>query len=414
MVKFSVGSVVASLSAFGYALPESAMPRAASEARSYEDNPQVAIIDPKSFNVLAPNGGNASFRADQSVLWDPTNTSAPFFQVFDAEFYDILGDDPWIHEVSSDPSFAFAHEAPVWVPETDEIWFSSNAGGRLGRSDLNNNNQIAKISVKDVEAAMGGTPQDVNVSHPNVPLPDFVQMTNGATGPYFGNILVMNQGRGGLPANIALVNPQEPYNATVILDNFYGRQFNSLNDAKIHHPSGNIFFADVPYGFYQNFKPAPGLPNQVYAFDPSTGSVRVVADQLSKPNGLAFSPDYKIAYIADTGLYGGLFPNNQTLPATVYAYDVTDDLFFVNRRVFAYADTGASDGLNVDNNGYVYGGCGDGVHVWNPKGKLVGKFFTGASSANFAWAGKGKLFILQETKIFLASIASEGMNLVYH
>ena len=49
--------------------------------------------------------------------------------------------------------------------------------------------------------------------------------------------------------------------------------------------------------YLQHFKAEPGLPNQVYAFDPSTGHVRVVADQLNKPNGLAFSNDFKTLYM---------------------------------------------------------------------------------------------------------------------
>jgi len=92
-------------------------------------------------------------------------------------------------------------------------------------------------------------------------------MTNGGTGPYKGKILLMNQGRGDLPANMVLVDPEDPSNVvsvflfwfydktfpdertvfcqTVLLDNYYGRQFISLNDVKVHS-SGEIFFTDVP------------------------------------------------------------------------------------------------------------------------------------------------------------------------
>lgn len=69
-------------------------------------------------------------------------------------------------------------------------------------------------------------------------------MTNGGTGLYKGNLLLVTSGRGDLPPSIVLVNPKPPYNDTVILDNFFGRQFNSLNDVKVH-PSGNIFFTDT-------------------------------------------------------------------------------------------------------------------------------------------------------------------------
>lgn len=77
-------------------------------------------------------------------------------------------------------------------------------------------------------------------------LADSVQMTNGGTGPYKGSLLFVNSGRGILPSSLTLVNFKEPYNVTVLVDNFFGRQFNSLNDVKIH-PSGNIFFTDVTW-----------------------------------------------------------------------------------------------------------------------------------------------------------------------
>lgn len=71
-------------------------------------------------------------------------------------------------------------------------------------------------------------------------------MTNGGTGPYRSSLLLVTSGRGPRPPSIALVNSSPPYNVTVLLDNFFGRQFNSLNDIKVH-PSGKLFFTDVMY-----------------------------------------------------------------------------------------------------------------------------------------------------------------------
>jgi gluconolactonase len=71
----------------------------------------------------------------------------------------------------------------------------------------------------------------------------------------------------------------------VILDNFFGRQFNSLNDASINPHNGEIYFTDPTYGYVQDFRPPPGLPKQVWRFDPSTGAVRVAADGFNMPNG---------------------------------------------------------------------------------------------------------------------------------
>lgn len=80
-------------------------------------------------------------------------------------------------------------------------------------------------------------------------LPDTVQMTNGGTGPYYGQLLLANSGRAHLPPNLAVVNPVAPHNTTVLIDNFFGRQFNSINDVKVHRQSGAIFFTDVTQVF---------------------------------------------------------------------------------------------------------------------------------------------------------------------
>jgi gluconolactonase len=274
-------------------------------------------------------------------------------------------------------------------------------------SDLNHNSKVGKISMKDVEAALAKNESNINVPVTELDLPDTIQMTNGGTGPFKGNLILITSGRGPRPPSIALVNPVSPHNVTVLLDNYFGRQFNSLNDIKVH-PSGNLFFTDVTYGFLNHFRPAPLMPNQVYRFNPDTGAVKVVATDFDKCNGIAFTKDGKTAYIADTGATAGFLGNNQTEPATIYAFDVDPRTqAFTNRRVFAYADTGVPDGVQVDQNGNVYAGCGDGVNVWNDEGTLIGKFFIGTTSANMIFAGDGRLVIMAETKIFVAKIAAK-------
>lgn len=76
-------------------------------------------------------------------------------------------------------------------------------------------------------------------------LPDTIQMVNGGTGPLKGSLVFSTSGRGLLPPSLALIDPNPPYHTTILLDNFYGRQFNSLNDVKVHPESGKIFFVDV-------------------------------------------------------------------------------------------------------------------------------------------------------------------------
>lgn len=77
-------------------------------------------------------------------------------------------------------------------------------------------------------------------------------------------------------------------NKIVLVNNFYGRQWNSLNDVAVNPRNGDVYFTDTLYGYLQDFRPSPQLPNQVYRFNPSTGAVTVVADGFELPNG-AFS-----------------------------------------------------------------------------------------------------------------------------
>jgi gluconolactonase len=90
----------------------------------------------------------------------------PFFQIFDSSFLSILGPNPAIRQVASNATFAFAHEAPIYVPATDDVFFASSDGGPLGMSDLNRSNVVGKISLKDVDAALAAN----NTATVNVPV----------------------------------------------------------------------------------------------------------------------------------------------------------------------------------------------------------------------------------------------------
>ena len=83
---------------------------------------------------------------------------------------------------------------------------------------------------------------------------------------------------------------------------------------------------------------------------------------------------------------------------------------FTNRRVFAYTDSGVPDGIQLDTNGNVYSGCGDGTHVWNSEGTLIGKFFLNNTSPEMIFTKSG-LLILNEERIYLANTRAQGFNL---
>lgn len=150
-----------------------------------------------------------------------------------------------------------------------------------------------------------------------------------------------------------------------LVDRFKGKRLNSPNDVVVKS-DGTIWFTDPPYGIMTDYEGdrAPSETNLdvVYRFDPATGALDIAADAAVKPNGLCFSPDESIFYLADTGAThqpGG--------PHHILAFDVgSDGRTLSNRQVFAGIDPGLADGLRCDEDGNVWTSAGDGVHCYTP------------------------------------------------
>jgi gluconolactonase len=79
--------------------------------------------------------------------------------------------------------------------------------------------------------------------------------------------------------------------------------------------------------------------------------------------------------------------------------------------VFAYSDSGVPDGIQLDTMGNVYSGCGEGTHVWNAEGTLIGKFYLNSTTAQMIFTKSG-LVILDEEAIYLANIQAQGLDLI--
>ncbi|KAI9879263.1 MAG: hypothetical protein M1823_006857, partial [Watsoniomyces obsoletus] len=182
----------------------------------------------------------------------------------------------------------------------------------------------------------------------NVPATPEVINSNGGTN-FRGEIVFAGEGQGAdVPPSLFVMNPREPYNTTVILNNYFGRQFNSLNDVAVNPRNDDLYFTDTLYGFLQDFRPVPGLPDQVYRLNPTTGAVTVAADGFGHCNGLTFSPNGSYAYVADTGAAGGFYGTNLSAPATLYRFTVEADGTWSNRKTFAAPSPGIPDGVHCD------------------------------------------------------------------
>ncbi len=165
-----------------------------------------------------------------------------------------------------------------------------------------------------------------------------------------------------------------------IVDSYQGMRFNSPNDATFHS-NGELYFTDPPYGLLQRMEdPNKEIPFQgVYRLQ-KNGQVELLTDELSRPNGIAFAPDEKTLYVANSD------PNK----AIWMAYDVIEDGSISNGRVFFDAtdsvqdNKGLPDGLKVNSNGTIFATGPGGVYIFTPEAKLLGLIETGEATSNCA------------------------------
>jgi len=299
--------------------------------------------------------------------------------------------------VSNESPFNAFHEGGIYQHSTNSIYISSNYGPsnlpiRISVYDLSTG-QIRNTTFPDLAAANGGT----TYIPPN-------QLHNTTYPPY---MLWCDEGSLTTPSQLLAIDPSTN-TSFPLLTSFLGKPFASLNDARQHPLTGDIWFTDAYYGWYQAFRPEPVVPPQVYRFEPLTGVVQAVATDFDQSNGLEFSPDLRTLYVTDTGAQH--WSANETRPATIYAFDVVGGKRLANRRVFAYSDFGFPDGIHCDTLGNVWSSTGDGVHVWNEDGVLIGKLVVGGGSNNLAFL-PGAVLVFNNQKLWKVDVLVEGREL---
>jgi gluconolactonase len=215
------------------------------------------------------------------------NKSTPFV-IHDAAFKQVLGPNPKLHCLLTYISHPLAHEAGVFIPSTNELFITSN---QFPDPDGKRQIQISKVRVGQGQCFS------------EVIRTDSVPMANGGVN-YSSGIVFCAQGTLSTPGGLAFMETSPPYQSRFLLQGFYGRPFNSVNDVVVHS-DGSIWFTDPIYGYEQGIRPPPQLPSQVYRFDPASGSVRAVADGFGRPNGICFSPGEETVYVTDTDFIHG-------------------------------------------------------------------------------------------------------------
>lgn len=196
---------------------------------------------------------------------------------------------------------------------------------------------------------------------------------------------------------------------TVLIDRFEGKRLNSPNDVVVKS-DGSIWFTDPPFGiagYYQGERAEQELPERIYRFDPATGEATIVADDISGPNGLAFSPDERTLYVIES----------RARPRRIRALAVSScGTRLAGSRVLLDAGPGTPDGFRVDVDGNLWCGWGmgtaelDGVRVFSREGEPIGHIALPERCANLCFGGRhrNRLFMASCTSIYSLYVNTQG------
>jgi gluconolactonase len=195
---------------------------------------------------------------------------------------------------------------------------------------------------------------------------------------------------------------------TVLLDSYQGKPLNSPNDVVVKSDN-SIWFTDPPFGILGNYEghvATPELPTNVYRIDGKTGQATVATGDVNRPNGLCFPPDESRLYVVESGVS----------PRVIRVFDVVDGgTKLTNGRVFVNAGQGIPDGMRCDTDGNLWCGFGggegeDGVAIFAPDGKLIGRILLPERCANLCFGGlkRNRLFMAASQSLYSLFVNAQG------
>ncbi|TXT22219.1 MAG: gluconolactonase [Planctomycetota bacterium] len=252
--------------------------------------------------------------------------------------------------------------------------------------------------------------------------------SNGNTFDFHGRQIAFQHG----PRRV--VRYEHDGSVTVLASEFNGKSLNAPNDGVVH-PNGDIWFTDPGYGGLMNYEgnnanPGSKQPFQkeaIYRIDAKSGKLFQVADDIFKPNGICFSPDYKKLYVADTGA-----SHYDEAPKNIKVWDVVDEKTLKNGKEFCSMKlmvkddhgeaekAGFADGIRCDVDGNIWASAGwvgagyDGVHVFEPKeGVRIGQILLPEICSNVCFGGskRNRLFMTGSTSLYAVYVETKGAHI---
>jgi gluconolactonase len=274
--------------------------------------------------------------------------------------------------------FAFT-EGPVWIQDGSYLLFSDLRSNRIHRWAPGEGLSTF------MDPVFTGDPAGRSVG------------SNGLNVDPEGRLILLEHGN----RRVSRVEPDG--SQTVLADNYQGRRLNSPNDSAIRS-DGWLYFTDPPYGLAGlEDDPARELDfNGIYRLSPG-GELELLERNQSRPNGIAFSPDEKTLYVA----------NSDDSNKVWMAYDVRENGTLGNGRVFFDVNSeeseGAADGLKVDTAGKIFATGPGGVWIFDPTGKHLGTIQPDEVPANVAWGDDGRtLYMTARTGLYRIELTTQG------
>jgi len=300
----------------------------------------------------------------------------------DPAFERLVPGDARIEKVAG--GFTFT-EGPLWRPN-GVLWFSDVVGN------------VVRQWSPDGKVVELLRPGGYDGNH--LPPGGFVG-PNGMTAAPNGEVLLCQHG------NRRIVRIGPDMRAATLVDRFEGKKLNAPNDI-VFRSDGTLFFTDPPYGLpLQDDDPSKELPfNGVFKL--REGKLDVIITDLSRPNGIAFSPDEKTLYVS----------NSDEKRRIWMRYDVEPDGSVANGRVLFDATgdkaPGLPDGMKIDVQGNIWATAPSAVFVLSPEGRHIGTITPPEDPANCAWGDDGRsLYITAETGVYRVRTSVMGQRVVY-
>jgi len=281
-------------------------------------------------------------------------------EIIDESMREILHDETSLRCVAEGMKFT---EGPAWFADGEFLLFSDIPGDTIYRRREGGRAEVWRRPSRNA---------------------------NGNTVDLQGRLITCEHG------SRTLTRTESDGSVVTLAATYKGKKLNSPNDAVVKS-DGTIWFTDPPYGI--NPKRSEQPANYVFRLDEGAAEPVAVTADLSRPNGLCFSPDEELLYIADS----------DTKLHHIRRFRVLADSTLEGGEVFVTIENGVPDGIRVDSEGRLYSTSAEGVCVYSPEGKLLGKIRTPATAANCTFGGADgtSLFITATDRVWSVRLSAK-------